>query len=135
MLLLIKRTCLPSWNNRLPLKLQYNQRLLYIMSTKKLPPIHPGTILKNQFLAPKNISQAELARSIKVSTKRINQICQGRRGITPDTAGRLAYYFNLGTEGLDFWINLQQKYERECWKDYLVKQSKQISREISPLVV
>jgi len=72
------------------------------MNSKKLPPIHPGNILKNQFLEPKNISQAQLARSIKVSTKRISEICQGKRGITPDTACRLALYFNLGTEGMEF---------------------------------
>ena len=69
---------------------------------KKLPPIHPGTILRNQFLEPQNVSQAELARSIKVSTKRINEICQGKRGITPDTAYRLALYFDLGKDGTEF---------------------------------
>jgi antitoxin HigA-1 len=69
---------------------------------KKLPPIHPGTILKNHFLEPRNISQAELARNINISTKRVNEICQGKRGITPDTALRLALGFNLGQEGIEF---------------------------------
>jgi antitoxin HigA-1 len=103
------------------------------MNSKKLPPIHPGTILKNQFLEPKSLTQAELARSINVSTKRINEICQGRRGITPDTACRLAFYFNLGKEGMEFWINLQQHYERECWKDYLKSQTKKIREEVKSL--
>ncbi|CAJ0876387.1 9994_t:CDS:2 [Entrophospora sp. SA101] len=103
------------------------------MNSKKLPPIHPGTILKNQFLAPKNLTQAELARSISVSTKRINEICQGKRGITPDTACRLAFYFNLGQEGLEFWINLQQHYEKECWQDFLKTQTKKIREEVKSL--
>jgi len=100
---------------------------------KRLPHIHPGTILRKQFLEPKNVSQAELARSISVSTKRINEICQGRRGITPDTAYRLALYFDFGNDGTEFWINLQQHYEKECWQDYLESQKKQIKREVQPL--
>jgi addiction module HigA family antidote len=70
--------------------------------SRKFPPIHPGTILKNHFLEPRNISQAELSRRIKVSPKRVNEICQGKRGITPDTALRLALGFNLGEEGIEF---------------------------------
>ncbi|CAI2162645.1 6802_t:CDS:2 [Funneliformis geosporum] len=62
--------------------------------------IHPGEILKKELLTPQGISQAELARSINVSVRRVNDICQGKRGITPDTALRLALYFNLGNEGL-----------------------------------
>ena len=69
---------------------------------KKLPPIHPGTILKSHFLEPRNLSQAELARRINISTKRVNEICLGKRGITPDTALRLALGFNLGEEGIEF---------------------------------
>lgn len=100
---------------------------------KKLPPIHPGTILKSRFLKPHQISQAELARRINISIKRVNEICLGKRGITPDTAFRLALGFNLGAEGVEFWINLQQRYEREIWKDYLARQEKIITREVQPL--
>ena len=103
------------------------------MSNSKLNCIHPGTILKEEILDPRGISQAELARRINISTKRINEICQGRRGITPDTALRLALGFNLGEEGIEFWMNLQQRYERECWKDYLIQQEKIIIREVQPL--
>jgi len=100
---------------------------------KKLLPIHPGAILRKHFLEPKNVSQAELSRSINVSTKRINEICQEKRGITPDTAYRLSLYFDLGNDGVEFWINLQQRYEKECWQDYLETQKKQIKREVQPL--
>ncbi|CAG8751270.1 6919_t:CDS:2, partial [Ambispora leptoticha] len=61
--------------------------------------IHPGEILKAELLTPRGISQAELARSINVSVRRVNDICQGKRSITPDTALRLALYFNLGSQG------------------------------------
>lgn len=62
---------------------------------KKLPPIHPGEILLEEFLKPAQITQSKLATDIKVSFRRINEICQGKRPITVDTAGRLAIYFNL----------------------------------------
>jgi antitoxin HigA-1 len=72
------------------------------MTKSKLLPIHPGKILKEEFLIPAQISQAELARSMKVSLRRINDICQGRRGITFTTAYRLARCFRMGSEGMDF---------------------------------
>lgn len=67
------------------------------MNTKKLSPVHPGTVLKYQ-LAKIKLTQAELARSIKVSTKRINEICQGQRAITFDTACRLSVYLGTSAE-------------------------------------
>lgn len=69
---------------------------------KKLAPIHPGEILKEEFLTPRQISQSQLARDINVSLKRVNEICQGKRGITLDTAYRLGLYFNLGEGGTEF---------------------------------
>jgi antitoxin HigA-1 len=69
---------------------------------QKLPPIHPGRILKEEFLIPAQISQAELARRMNVSLRRINDICQERRGITFLTAYRLARCFGMGSEGTDF---------------------------------
>ena len=81
---------------------------------KKLAPIHPGEILREEFLVPLKLSQAELARGINVSARRINDICQEKRSITPDTAYRLGIYFNMGVNGMEFWLNLQQKYEKEC---------------------
>ena len=69
---------------------------------RPIRPTHPGEILKAEMLVPRGISQAELARSINVSVRRVNDICQGKRSITPDTALRLALYFNLGNEGVEF---------------------------------
>jgi antitoxin HigA-1 len=71
-------------------------------SPRPTRPTHPGEVLKEELLIPRSISQAELARSINVSVRRVNDICQGKRGITPDTALRLALYFNLGNEGVEF---------------------------------
>jgi len=64
--------------------------------------IHPGEILKEELLIPRGITQSQLAKGINVSLKRINEICLGKRGITPDTAYRLALYFNLSEEGVEF---------------------------------
>jgi antitoxin HigA-1 len=68
---------------------------------KKLPPIHPGEILKEE-LEYLEVSQAELARAINVSTRRVNEICQEKRGISTDTALRLGIYFGMGEKGAEF---------------------------------
>ena len=68
----------------------------------KLSPIHPGEILLEDFLNPMGISQYRLARDIKVPPRRINEIVHGIRGITADTAIRLAHYFGTTAE---FWMN------------------------------
>ena len=67
-------------------------------------PIHPGEMLLEEFLKPMNISQKELSDAINVSYQRINEIINGRRGISPSTALRLSKYFGTST---DFWMNLQ----------------------------
>jgi antitoxin HigA-1 len=64
--------------------------------------VHPGEILKEELLIPRGITQSQLARGINVSVRRVNDICQGKRSITPDTALRLSLYFNLGSEGIEF---------------------------------
>ena len=81
-----------------------------------LPPIHPGEILKEEFLQPMGISQHRLAKEISVSPRRINQIVQGKRAITPDTALRLSRYFGMSER---FWLNLQTRYDLEVTKDRL----------------
>ena len=83
---------------------------------EKLPPIHPGEILMEEFLKPLNISQYRLAKEISVSPRRINEIVHGLRAITPDTALRLSRYFGLSER---FWINLQTRYDLEKEKDRL----------------
>ena len=76
--------------------------------TKLLPPIPPGETLLEEFLRPARMSQNELARAIGVAPGRINDIVRGRRGITPDTASRLAVYWGTSP---DLWINLQARYD------------------------
>ena len=86
------------------------------MKNKKLPPIHPGEILMEEFLAPMGISQYRLAKDISVPPRRINEIVHGKRAITPDTALRLSRYFGLSER---FWINMQARYDLEIEKDRL----------------
>lgn len=83
---------------------------------KKLPPIHPGEILMEEFLKPMKISQYRLAKDISVPARRINEIVHGLRAISPDTALRLSRYFGLSER---FWINMQTRYDLEVEKDRL----------------
>jgi addiction module HigA family antidote len=92
--------------------------------TKKLTPIAPGEILFEEFLEPMDISQAQLARDLKVPPNRVNQIVNGKREITADTALRLGQYF--GTEP-EFWLNLQLRYNMKVAQD---KVGQQIKREV-----
>ena len=82
------------------------------MTPKKIAPpvwkIHPGEILREEFLKPLGLTANQLARSIHVPAPRINDIVLERRGITADTAVRLARFFNMSEE---FWMNLQLQYE------------------------
>jgi len=86
------------------------------MVERKLPPIHPGEILFEEFLKPMGISQYRLAKEINVPARRINEIVHGKRAISPDTALRLSRYFGLSER---FWINLQARYDLEVEKDRL----------------
>lgn len=86
------------------------------MSKTKLAPIHPGEILMEEFLKPMKISQYRLAKDINVPARRINEIVQGKRSVTPNTALRLSRYFGLSER---FWINLQARYDLETEKDKL----------------
>jgi addiction module HigA family antidote len=83
---------------------------------QKLPPIHPGEILLEEFLEPMGITQYRLAKDINVPPRRINEIVLGKRAITPNTALRLSRYFGLSER---FWINLQTRYDIEMEKDRL----------------
>ena len=75
---------------------------------KKLHPIHPGEVLLKEFLDPMNLSQNRLALSIGVPPRRINEIVLGKRGLTADTALRLAKFFGMSAQ---FWTGLQSEYE------------------------
>jgi addiction module HigA family antidote len=81
---------------------------------KKLPPIHPGEILLEEFMKPLGLSQNSLARHLGVDPRTVNQIVNGKRAITAIMALRLARYFRM-TAG--FWMNLQARYELETAKD------------------
>ena len=86
------------------------------MPTATMPPIHPGEILMEEFLEPLGLSQYRLSKDISVPPRRINEIVNGKRAITADTALRLARYFAT-TER--FWLNLQMRYDLELEKDHL----------------
>lgn len=77
----------------------------------RLEPVHPGEILKCDFMEPLALSAATLAKAIGVTPARISEIVRGRRGITAETALRLAKYFDTDAGS---WMNLQSRYELEC---------------------
>ncbi len=91
---------------------------------KKLTPITPGEILLEEFLEPIGISQAKLARDINVPPNRINQIINGKREISTDTALRLGKYFGIQPE---FWLNLQMRFNMKIAKE---KTGRQIEKEV-----
>ncbi len=86
------------------------------MNNKKLPPIHPGEIIMEEFLEPMEISQYRLAKNISVPPRRINEIVHGKRSITADTALRLGRFFGMSPQ---FWLNLQTRYDLEVTEDLL----------------
>lgn len=96
---------------------------------KVLSPIHPGEILRADFMEPLGLSMNRLALDLRVPVTRIAEIVHERRGITPDTALRLARYFNTSA---GFWMNLQTAYDLEVAEDKL---SRTIEREIRPCSV
>ena len=81
---------------------------------KKLPPIHPGEILREEFLKPLGMSMNKLANHLQVPANRITQIVEGRRGITGETALRLARYFGTSAE---FWLGMQKDYDLQVARD------------------
>lgn len=97
------------------------------MQSKKLPPIHPGKILMEEFLAPMGISQYRLAKDISVSPRRINEIVHEKRSITADTALRLGRFFGMTPQ---FWLNLQNRYDLEITEDLI---GKRLNKEVNAL--
>ena len=99
------------------------------MKTKKIPPIHPGEILLEEFLKPMDISQNQLGRSLGVSPRRINEIVHGKRSVTADTALRLSTFFG---NSASFWLGLQMDYDLDVAEDTL---SCKIHKEVQQLSV
>ena len=97
-----------------------------IASGRRLPPVHPGEILRDELLIPMGISVYELANAIKVPRSRANDIVLARRAITTDTAMRLGRYFSMSPE---FWINLQARYDLDV-ADRTVR--RKIEQEVAP---
>ncbi|WP_030008037.1 HigA family addiction module antitoxin [Picosynechococcus sp. NKBG042902] len=97
------------------------------MTEEKLLPIHPGEVLLEEFLKPMNLSQNKLALAIRVPARRINEIVQGKRRITADTALRLALYFNMSSR---FWLGLQMDYDLDITED---KIGEQLHKEVVAL--
>jgi addiction module HigA family antidote len=96
---------------------------------KKIPPLHPGEVLLEEFLTPLDISQNQLGRDLGVSPRRINEIIHGKRGITADTALRLSRYFRNSPQ---FWLGLQMDYDLDLAEDHAAAK---INREVKQLAV
>jgi antitoxin HigA-1 len=97
-----------------------------VTTGRRLAPIHPGEILRIDFLEPMKISVYTLAQVIKVPRSRVNDVVLGRRAITTDTVLRLARYFGTSPE---FWVNLQARYDLDIAGRSL---RQRIEREVSP---
>jgi addiction module HigA family antidote len=97
-----------------------------VRSGRRLPPVHPGEVLRDEFLTPMGISVYELAHAIKVPRSRANDIVRGRRALTTDTAIHLGRYFGTTPE---FWINLRARYDLDV-ADRTVR--RRIEQEITP---
>jgi antitoxin HigA-1 len=94
---------------------------------KLLPPIHPGEVLREDFMKPLDLSMNKLALDLHVPVTRIAEIVHGRRAITSDTALRLGRYFNTSAR---FWLNLQAAHDLEVARDRLLRT---IERDVHPL--
>jgi addiction module HigA family antidote len=98
--------------------------------SERLNPVHPGEVLLEEFLKPMGISQNKLALSIRVPARRINEIVLGKRGISADTAIRLARFFGVSPR---FWLALQDSYELDIATDTLGERLEQDVKPYSEL--
>ncbi|MCL6446869.1 MAG: HigA family addiction module antidote protein [Armatimonadetes bacterium] len=96
------------------------------MNKEKLKSVHPGEVLMEEFLKPMGLSQSRLALDIGVHPRRINEIVQRKRGITADTALRLARYFGTSPQ---FWLGLQADYDLDVAADAL---GNRLERDVKP---
>ncbi|MCX5885851.1 MAG: HigA family addiction module antitoxin [Proteobacteria bacterium] len=98
---------------------------------KKLHPVHPGEVLSEEFLKPMSISQNRLAINIGVPPRRINEIVLGKRGVSADTALRLAKFFGTSAE---FWLGLQSQYDLDVTAEELGERLEQEVRAYAKAV-
>jgi len=94
---------------------------------KKIKPVHPGEILRDEFMKPLGVSMNRMALDLRVPITRIADIVHERRGITPDTAMRFGLYFKTSST---FWLNLQTRYDLEMMEG---REAQQIARDVRPL--
>jgi len=99
------------------------------MTSEKMPPVHPGEILCEEFLKPLGISQKRLGRDLGVSPRRINEIVHAKRNVTADTALRFARYFGNSPE---FWLGLRMDYDLDVAEERLAGR---IRREVRQLAI
>ena len=93
-------------------------------SFEKLPPIHPGEVLDEEFLRPMNVTQYRLAKAIGVDARRIHSIVHGERSITAETALLLSRFFGNSAE---FWMGLQSQYDLEVTEDRLSQRLRMVA--------
>jgi addiction module HigA family antidote len=108
----------------LTLQLSITTEEKQMIPTNRMRPIHPGEILREEFLGPLEMSANALALELKVAAPRVNDIVRERRAITPDTALRLACYFGTTAQ---FWLNLQSAYDLKVAE---LKVGNKIRREV-----
>lgn len=93
---------------------------------RDIPPIHPGEVLKEDFLGPFGVTQYQLAKATNMSQDRVSHIVRGNRAITADAALRLGRFFGVEPQ---FWLNLQSRYDLETAEDVLVGS---LEQEVTP---
>ena len=98
-----------------------------IATGRKLAPVHPGSVLLSDFIEPMGITRYRVAKAIGVQQRRIDEICNGARGITADTAVRLGLAFGIDPQ---FWLNLQAQYDIEVIRR---EQGEQLAEEVQAL--
>ena len=91
------------------------------MNQKKIPPLHPGNVLQEEFMKPLKLSQNKMAQELGVTPRRINEIVNEKRSITADTAIRLSLYFKNTPQ---FWMGLQMDYDLDSAQDRLLDKLK-----------
>jgi addiction module HigA family antidote len=97
---------------------------------EKMPSVHPGEVLLEEFMQPLGLSQTRLGRDLGVSPRRINEVVHGKRSVTADTALRLSRYFGTSAE---FWLGLQADYDLDTASDRLAERILREVKVFSPV--